>query len=327
MSRNLSLEQRIFSIQTEAEFTAAAIEVFQFQYRNNPVYRAYVDMRIDNPNRIQQIEDIPFLPISFFKSHTITSVSCDSPVVFESSGTSMTTPSKHFVCYPEVYHTASRTFFEQQYGSISDYLILALLPSYLERNNSSLVYMVEQFIRESRYAESGFFLRAEQDFLDIIAHNTDANILCIGVSFALLDVAEKHTIAHPNLIVMETGGMKGRKKELVRADLHTQLQQGFQVSAIHSEYGMTELLSQSYAQKDGIFTHPAWMKILIRDMYDPFSYLPEQQSGGMNIIDLANLYSCSFIETQDIGKKQSSHTFTVEGRIDAADVRGCSLMV
>nr|MDA3882283.1 acyltransferase [Bacteroidales bacterium] len=225
------------------------------------------------------------------------------------------------------YHTASRAFFEQQYGAISDYIVLGLLPSYLERNNSSLVYMVEQFIHESRYAESGFFLRAEQDFLDIIAQNTDAKIFCIGVSFALLDVAEHHTIFHPNLIVMETGGMKGRKKELVRADLHKQLQQGFQVPAIHSEYGMTELLSQSYAQKDGIFTHPAWMKILIRDMYDPFSYLPERQSGGMNIIDLANLYSCSFIETQDIGKKQSSSTFTVEGRIDAADVRGCSLLV
>lgn len=326
-NRELQLEEQIFSIKTPDDFLNCALQVFKFQYSTNSVYKSYVDARKINPNHVDCIQKIPFLPISFFKTHVVTSSRLPVKKTFESSGTTGDIPSKHYVCVPEIYNRASCTMFESLYGKLSEYVIIALLPSYLERENSSLVYMMQQFMSQSNYKESGFFLHAEHEFISVFSQYSHAKILCVGVSFALVDFAQKHSVSHPHTIVMETGGMKGRSREIIREELHNILMPAFGVSSIHSEYGMTELLSQSYAKQNGEFVHPPWMRVLIRDLYDPYAYLPHSVSGGLNIIDLANLYSCSFIETQDIGRKISDTCFTVEGRIDSADIRGCSLMI
>ena len=325
-SREIELEEQIFSIDSPGAFLDCALKVFRYQYSANALYRSFVDARKINPEHIDSVEKIPFLPISFFKTHTVVSSMLPPKFVFESSGTTGM-QSKHYVCVPEMYYRASQQMFESIYGDVSEYLIIALLPSYLERENSSLVHMVQQFIAKSKYKESGFFLNAEGRFLSLFSKYPHAKILCIGVSFALVDFAQNNSVSHPHLVVMETGGMKGRSKEIIRAELHQILMPAFGVSAIHSEYGMTELLSQSYAVKSGEFMYPPWVKVIIRDLYDPYSLLPKDVSGGINIIDLANLYSCAFIETQDIGRKISDTHFTVEGRIDSSDIRGCSLMI
>jgi len=325
--RNSGLENKIFTINTQSDFDECAIDVFQFQYENNSVYRNYVNALGRKPSSIKEYIQIPFLPIQFFKSHKVI---CDNCVVereFESSGTTSLNTSRHFVASIELYEKSYMAAFKKEYGEPSDYIILALLPSYIERNNSSLINMVQGLIKESKNKQSGFFLNNHKELVSIINANQNHKILLIGVSFALLDLVEQFSICHQNITVMETGGMKGRRKEITRGELHETISKSFNNAIVHSEYGMTELLSQAYSKSNGVFVSPNWMKVLIRDMYDPFSYMESQKLGGINVIDLANLYSCSFVETQDLGKSFSNNTFSVEGRFDSSQIRGCNLMV
>ncbi|AYN69404.1 acyl transferase [Euzebyella marina] len=321
--------QSIFNIATTEEFESATMETFQFQYQNNEVYRLFCDYLEKSPNIISKIEDIPFLPISFFKTHPIISGIGQAETVFTSSGTTGSQTSKHQVLDLNLYEESFLKGFELFYGDISDYCILALLPSYLERNGSSLIYMVDRLIKESKHEASGFYLK---DLTSLVSNlssleKKSQKTLLIGVSFALLDLVEEYGLSLEHTIVMETGGMKGRRKELIREELHEILTKGFGVRQIHSEYGMTELLSQAYSSGKGIFKTPPWMKILIRDTEDPLSYQTIGKTGGINVIDLANRDSCSFIATQDLGKLHSDGSFEILGRFDHSDVRGCNLMV
>ncbi len=317
----------IFKIQTEKDFEAVALEVFQFQFENNPVYRSYCDLLYKHPADVESTSQIPFLPIEFFKTKKVVSSLSEPQKVFTSSGTTGSQVSKHYVTDLNLYEESFTRTFEHFYGSIDDYVILGLLPSYLERKGSSLIYMVNHFIQKSKFPESGFYLNQ----WDALAEKLNAldqsgkKVLLIGVSFALLDLVEKHQFSLKNTIVMETGGMKGRRKEIIRSELHEILKTGFGVSKIHSEYGMTELFSQAYSTGDGIFNCPPWMKVLVRDTEDPLS-VNNHQTGGINIIDLANLNSCSFIATQDLGKVNANGSFEVLGRFDSSDIRGCNLM-
>jgi phenylacetate-coenzyme A ligase PaaK-like adenylate-forming protein len=331
-------------------FEALALAVFQFQYKHNPIYKQYVNDLGRSPQKVDRLEKIPFLPIEFFKKHTIVSGPSTPSVVFESSGTTGADTSKHYVADLPLYEHLSRQTFESFYGPLTDYHIFALLPSYLERTNSSLVYMVQNFIFHAYSQESGFYLENKAELVANIkkATNSGRKILLLGVSFALLDLAEDTAASAvlknmPNnqLIVMETGGMKGKRKELIREELHGLLCQAFGVSAIHSEYGMTELLSQGYSKADGIFKLPKSMKVLLREINDPFAYLPsfkigtkqpatsqKNKTGGLNIIDLANIDSCSFLETKDLGCFTEDYaSFKIMGRFDNSDVRGCNLLV
>ncbi len=333
-------------------FERLALEVFNFQYETNPVYHAYVRNLNVKPLSVNRIEKIPFLPVEFFKTQKVISGPTNPQLVFESSGTTARTTSRHYVSDLPFYELLSQKIFENFYGPLTDYHIFALLPSYLERNNSSLVYMVRNFIYRSFSQESGFFLNNPEDLLRSIQETSEKSgpkrkILLIGVTFALLDLAENQHYASllrnhsEDLIVMETGGMKGRRKELLREEVHEILTRAFGVEKIHSEYGMTELLSQGYSKGDGIFDLPASMKILLREVNDPFTYLPsfalgdENQnvkyrgkSGGINVIDLANIDSCSFIETKDLGSFSEDYKqFRIMGRFDNSDLRGCNLMV
>jgi hypothetical protein len=275
------------------------------------------------------LEDIPFLPISFFKTKDVVSGVPVIKTIFTSSGTTGGEASKHFVSDLELYERSFRNGFEKFYGPIDAYCILALLPSYLEREGSSLIYMVNDLIKKSGHSSSGFYLNDLNGLRKTLLtlQKQQQQILLIGVSFALLDMVEAQPMDLQNAIIMETGGMKGRRKELIREELHSLLKNGFGVDKIHSEYGMTELLSQAYSKGDGVFETPPWMKVMIRDTEDPFTYLTEGKTGGLNIIDLANVNSCAFIATQDLGKVYLNNTFEVLGRFDHSDIRGCNLMV
>ena len=320
----------IFTISSQEEFSAKALKVFQYQRANNVAYKNYIKaLGIADDFTPSTIQEIPFLPIEFFKSHEIISGNDTPEVTFESSGTTGSSISKHFVTDLSVYETSFLKGFEMHYGNPSDYCILALLPGYLERSNSSLVYMVTQLADKSNHIDSGFYLNNLNRLANTLKELDSKGVktLLIGVSFALLDLIEKRRFNLKNTIVMETGGMKGKRKELVREELHTILKNGFGTTNIHSEYGMTELLSQAYSNDNGLYTCPPWMKVLIRDVNDPLSLLPNGKAGGMNIIDLANINSCSFIATQDLGKTYNDCSFEVIGRFDASDVRGCNLMV
>lgn len=310
-------------------FKDIALKVFKFQFENNPVYRSFCDLLYKHPSDITRVEDIPFLPIQFFKSHKVLSSTSKIQTTFTSSGTTGNTTSKHHICDLGVYEESFRKGFQKSYGNIEDYVILALLPSYLERQGSSLIYMVNDMIINSKHPESGFYLdnRSELKEKLINLDSRGQKVLLIGVSFALLDLVEEHQFQLKNTIVMETGGMKGRRKELVRAELHSILKQGFGVSKIHSEYGMTELLSQAYSKGDGRFECPNWMKILTRDPEDALTLQQHHKTGGINVIDLANINSCSFIATQDLGRIASDGAFEIIGRFDSSDIRGCNLMV
>lgn len=313
---------------TEENFLAKAKEVFQYQLANNSIYKDYCEAIGAIDPIIEKAADFPFLPISFFKSHSISSGNKAVQAQFESSGTTGQESSKHLVQDLSLYQDACRLNFENQYGALEDFTILALLPSYLERSNSSLVYMVQYFMEISKSNQNDFFLYNHDELAKQLRSLAKKNqkTLLIGVSFALLDFAEKYTISNfPNLIIMETGGMKGRKKEMIRPDLHDLLKKAFSVQQIHSEYGMTELLSQAYAKEKGLFSCPNWMNICIRQQDDPFAYCEDGQTGGINIIDLANLHSCSFIQTDDLGRKVGKQ-FEVLGRFDRSEVRGCNLM-
>jgi hypothetical protein len=323
------ITDQVFNIKNEFEFEALALKVFDFQFKNNKIYRSYIQFLGADVKSIKHYQDIPFLPIEFFKSHRIVSSEKDPQEIFTSSGTTGSQQSKHFVIDTKIYIRSFLEGFSRFYGELDNYCVLALLPSYLERNGSSLVYMVNELIRRSEQAESGFYLDNLDELASMIQSEKlrDKKVLLIGVSFALLDLIEKFSIRHPNLIVMETGGMKGRRKELIREELHQQLSNGLGVKSIHSEYGMTELLSQAYSLGDGVFESPPWMKILIRDTNDPLCLLENGRSGGINVIDLANIYSCSFIMTQDLGRKTNEQSFEVLGRFDSSDIRGCNLLV
>lgn len=322
-------QQDIFSIASEESFTEVALKVFKFQFENNPVYRSFCDLLYKHPSDIRCVEDIPFLPIQFFKSHQVLSSTSNIQTTFTSSGTTGSTTSKHHITNLNLYKESFRKGFQQFYGNIEDYVILALLPSYLERQGSSLVYMVNDMITQSKHPESGFYLDNISELREqlISLDSNGQKVLLIGVSFALLDLVEAYKFQLKHTIVMETGGMKGRRKEIIRDELHSILKKGFGVDSIHSEYGMTELLSQAYSKGNGIFKYPNWMKVLTRDPEDALTLQKPQKTGGINIIDLANLNSCSFIATQDLGRVATNNSFEIIGRFDASDVRGCNLMV
>ena len=312
-------------------FTSKAIEVFQFQYEYNPTYKRFVDAVNCKVDKVNKIEDIPFLPISFFKNLKVATTEFLPQVIFESSGTTGTTPSRHFVKDITVYEESFIKGFEKVYGSIKDYCILGLLPSYLERETSSLVYMVKMMMDISAHPDNGFFLYDHKKLAQKLktVENAGQKTLLIGVTYALLDFAQAFPMPLSHTIIMETGGMKGRKKEAVRDEVHSILKNAFGLNDIHSEYGMTELLSQAYATADGLFSPPHWMKVLVREEDDPFkvvAHTSEPKTGLINIIDLANIYSCSFIATDDVGKLYSNGHFQVVGRLDNSDIRGCSLL-
>ena len=323
------MQKAIFNIQTEHDFSKIALQVFKHQFTNNKVYRSFCDLLCVHPSDVKTVEEIPFLPIQFFKTHRILSTKEQPVITFESSGTTGSRTSKHSVTDLSMYKKSYLKGFAHFYGNIEEYAVLALLPNYLERKGSSLVFMVDDLIASSRHVESGFYLHNLEALAKqlIKLDESGQKTLLIGVSFALLDLIELHQFNLKNTIIMETGGMKGRRKELVREELHAVLKSGFGVPQIHSEYGMTELLSQGYSKGNGIFNTPPWMKVLTRDPEDALTINPSGKNGGINIIDLANYNSCSFIATQDLGNVHDNKTFEVIGRFDNSDIRGCNLMV
>lgn len=324
-----TLINKIFSISSGQEFEDMALKLFRFQSRKNKVYKQYIDLLGINPRSVSSLKDIPCLPVSLFKTHKILTSEEPVKMVFKSSRTGAMIPSHHYLTDINLYRTSFLKCFELFYGDPAYYCILALLPSYLEREDSSLVYMAGELIKKSLHPKSGFYL----DDLGKLAANlkeleaSNENTLLLGVSFALIDLSEKQDLALKNTIVMETGGMKGRRKEIIREELHSLLKSGLGMKNIHSEYGMTELLSQAYSKSDGKFDCPPWMKIMIRDSYDPFSYVDAGSKGGVNIIDLANIDSCAFIETSDLGKILPDGRFEILGRFDNSDIRGCNLLI
>ncbi len=319
----------LFSISSQKEFEKTALKVFRHQYEHNQVYQDFCSLLKKDKSNVKAIEEIPFLPIQFFKSHEILSSPNPIQEIFTSSGTTGTLTSKHLVTDLTLYEQSFRKAFSQFYGNIKDYVVLALLPSYLERDGSSLIYMVNDLIEESNHPESGFYLTNYDELIQKLTQldSSGQNVLLIGVTYALLDLVEKQSFQLKNTIIMETGGMKGKRKEIIREELHRILCHGFGVPSIHSEYGMTELLSQAYSLGNGIFECPPWMSVLIRDPEDALTYVDYGKTGGINVIDLANINSCSFIATQDLGKKYPNHSFEVLGRFDSSDIRGCNLMV
>ena len=318
----------IFTISNQKQFDKIALKVFRFQYENNEVYREFCDFLKTDVQKVKSIEQIPFLPIQFFKSHSVVSTTNPIQTTFTSSGTTGMITSKHLVTDVSIYEESYRKGFSQFYGNIEDYAILALLPSYLEREGSSLIHMVDDLIQLSNHPESGFYLHNYDELIAKLLQldQTEQNVILIGVTYALLDLVEKHSFQLENTIIMETGGMKGKRKEMIREELHQQLCNGFGVNTIHSEYGMTELLSQAYSIKEGVFKCPPWMKVMVAEEEDPTA-IKEIGRGVLHIIDLTNIYSCSFIATEDIGEVFEDGSFTVLGRLDASARRGCSLLV
>ncbi len=329
----MDFEKRVFAASSD-NFNELALELFNFQYQNNSVYRQYCDTLKINAGRVDSLKKIPFLPISFFKTHAVKTGQFETNTAFESSGTTQSVSSKHFVKDMAVYKKSFTTCFEKFYGPAADKCILGLLPSYLERKNSSLVLMAEELIQSSSYELSGLYLYDHEKLHRTLIHNELLKIptLLIGVTYALLDYAAVYPMNLRHTIIMETGGMKGRQEELTRQEVHTLLQNQLGVSLVHSEYGMTELLSQAYSKGDGNFHCPGWMKILIREEDDPFQIRcavdaeKKAITGIINIIDLANIHSCSFIATDDIGRLYANESFEVLGRLDSSEIRGCSLM-
>ena len=327
----MKVSKLIFNLATinRENFLAKALEVFHYQAKHNPIYREYIERIACDAKSIDSLEKIPFLPISFFKTHKIITEEQTPQKTFLSSGTTGMERSKHLVADIALYKTAFREGFQHFFGNIQDYTILALLPSYLEQENSSLVYMVADLIEQTKNENSGFYLDNHDDLIQklIKLDEEGKKIVLIGVSYALLDLIEKQKFSLKNTLVMETGGMKGRRKELIKSELHNLLKKGFGVSKIYSEYGMTELLSQAYSLGNLVYQTPPWMKILIREVEDPFTMLPIGKSGGINVIDLANINSCSFIATQDLGTIHPNEKFEILGRFDHSDIRGCNLMI
>jgi phenylacetate-coenzyme A ligase PaaK-like adenylate-forming protein len=329
MKLRTSFVQDIFKIKSPLDFEPLALELFRYQYHNVLVYKRFCDILGRNPERINSLNDIPFLPVDFFRLHRISDQKSRASLVFSSSGTTGSATSFHEVPFPEIYETSFSKGFEYFYGDIGSYCVLALLPSYLERKGSSLVYMANKLIKDSGHSQSGFYL---YDFEKLyhqlqVLKSKKQKTLLLGVTYALLDLAAQYPIDFPEMIIMETGGMKGRRKEMIREEVHDRLKNAFQVTSVHSEYGMTELLSQAYSSGEGIYSCPPWMRVLIREMNDPLCLAGKNQSGGINVIDLANVHSCAFVAIQDIGRLNDENHFEVLGRFDQAQIRGCNLMV
>ena len=329
MMQENEIREKIFHITSEDEFNTLALKVYEYQTAHCSVYKRFQEYLNIDSSLIKNINDIPFLPIQFFKSQHIITNNSEATYTFTSSATTGTIQSRHLVKDISIYEDSFVKAFENFYGSIHDYCILALLPNYYEREGSSLVYMVNYLIEESKQNGSGYFLHQHEMLHELLLKNERENrkTMLIGVSYALLDFLDKYQMQLNNTIIMETGGMKGNRKELLKEQLHEILCKGFSVDSIHSEYGMTELLSQAYSKGNGQFSTPMWMKILIRDIHEPLRIRRDSKSGGINVIDLANLYSCSFIATDDLGKKINQSSFEILGRIDNSDIRGCNLMI
>tara|TARA_B110000967_G_C18867169_1_gene553310 strand:- start:754 stop:1731 length:978 start_codon:yes stop_codon:yes gene_type:complete len=322
-----SFVEEIFNIHSEEEFVKICLQIYELQMDNNPIYSAYsqIILKGEIPKKL---EEIPFLPIEFFKTEQIICVTQKIEEIFLSSGTTGN-QSKHLVSDLSIYENSFQNAFQLFYGDITDYCILSLLPNYREREGSSLIYMVDDLIKRSKHPKSGFYLNNYKEVSETILEleKNGQKTLLIGVSYALLDLAKDYPMKLENTIIMETGGTKGKRKELLKEELHKLLKEAFSLDSIHSEYGMTELLSQSYSEGDNIFKTPPWKKVLIRDVNDPLTILGKNRSGGINIIDLANIYSCPFIATQDLGRLHEDESFSVLGRFDNSDVRGCNLLV
>jgi len=318
---------KVFDIKSEEDFKKICFEIFKYQVDYNPIYSAYCEIILKgkNPNKLT---DIPFLPISFFKEEQIICQGQKIEEIFLSSGTTGK-QSKHLISDLSIYKSSFRKTFELFYADITDYCILSLLPNYREREGSSLIYMVDDFIKNSKHPDSGFYLNDYKKLTQTLIEleNKNQKTILFGVSYALLDLAEQFPQKLSNTIIIETGGTKGNRKEILKEELHESLKSCFKTKTIHSEYGMTELLSQSYSKGNGIFKSPPWKKVLIRDINDPLSFVDNNITGGINIIDLSNIYSCPFIATQDLGKKYNDDSFSIIGRYDNSDVRGCNLLV
>ncbi|NML71934.1 acyl transferase [Chryseobacterium sp. RP-3-3] len=325
--------ENIFSIQTEQDFLDASLAAFHYQYEHVEIYRKFVDYLKINPDEVNTVTKIPFLPIEMFKNHQILDKNTKTDLFFQSSGTTQMNLSKHYIADPDLYEQSIYKSFEQFIGKPEDFIFLGLLPSYLEKQNSSLIYMVDYLMKRSAKPENGYFLYNHAELFELLNNLKDKKVILFGVSFALLDFLDSveslnFSIAESqNLTVIETGGMKGRKEEMTKDELLKILQSGFKTEKIYSEYSMTELLSQAYSLGNNEYQCPNWMKILVRNAEDPFSYEQEGRTGAVNIIDLANIHSCCFIATQDLGKTLSGGKFQVLGRIDHSDIRGCSLLV
>ncbi|AZA90770.1 Acyl-protein synthetase, LuxE [Chryseobacterium nakagawai] len=324
----------IFNIQTEQDFLNASLKTFRYQYENVEIYRKFVDFLNISPDEVDDLSKIPFLPIEMFKNHQILDRNVTTDLFFQSSGTTQMNLSKHFIANTNLYEESIYKSFEKFIGKPEDFIFLGLLPSYLERQNSSLIYMVDYLMKKSEKPENGYFLYNHSDLFNLLNQLQDKKVILFGVSFALLDFldychserSEESLKVLENLIVIETGGMKGRKQEMTKDELLKILQEGFKTDKIYSEYSMTELLSQAYSLGNNEYQCPNWMRIKIRNAEDPLSYEKEGRTGAINIIDLANTHSCSFIATQDLGKIIGDK-FQVLGRIDHSDIRGCSLLV
>lgn len=325
--------ENIFSIQTEQDFLNASLAAFHYQYEHVEIYRKFVNYLKINPDEVNTLTKIPFLPIEMFKNHQILDKKPKTDLFFQSSGTTQMNLSKHFIADPGLYEESIYKSFEQFIGKPEDFIFLGLLPSYLEKQNSSLIYMVDYLMKKSAKPENGYFLYNHSDLFELLNNLKDKKVILFGVSFALLDFLDSveslnlSVNGSQNLTVIETGGMKGRKEEMTKDELLKILQNGFKTEKIYSEYSMTELLSQAYSLGNNEYKCPNWMRILVRNAEDPFSYEQEGRTGAVNIIDLANIHSCCFIATQDLGKKLPGDTFQVLGRIDHSDIRGCSLLV
>jgi long-chain-fatty-acid--luciferin-component ligase len=327
--------RNIFEIKTEEDFEEACLSIFNYQYENIDIYHQFVDYLNINPKKISKITEIPFLPIEMFKHHTILDRNRQTDAYFQSSGTTnIQTLSRHWIADFELYQQSILHCFQQFIGHPKDYIFLGLLPNYLERQNSSLIYMVDFLMNKSSQKENGYFLYNHPELLELLKNLNNRKIILFGVSFALLDFINFceanggfYSAQNSNLIIIETGGMKGRKEEMTKDELLKILRNGFLTDKIYSEYSMTELLSQAYSLGNNIYQSPNWLRIMIRNLEDPFSYVEKGKTGAVNIIDLANRYSCSFIATQDLGKSFDNHQFQILGRIDHSDIRGCSLLV
>lgn len=314
---------------SQATFDEVALAVFRYQAENNALYQQFIKLLGISPNSITNVKQIPFLPITFFKHHLIKTQDWKTATIFRSSGTTLQFPAQHHIRSLGWYKKLAIATFESKYGSLKNYVVVGLLPSYLEQGASSLVYMVEQFIQASQQQESGFFLHDFDRLAQTLqeCEKQQKKVLLIGVTYALLDFAAAYPMPLKHTIVMETGGMKGRREEMTKTAIHQVLKDAFQLRYIHSEYGMTELLSQAYSSGNGLFEAAPTMQVLIREATDPFHYVPFGKSGGINVIDLANIDSCSFIATDDLGRSYANGQFEVLGRLSAADLRGCNLMI
>lgn len=325
--------KNIFDIKTEQDFLTASLETFRYQYDHVEVYRKFVDYLKINVEQVDSLAKIPFLPIEMFKNHQILDKNVSSNLYFQSSGTTQMNLSKHHIADQSIYQESIYKSFEQFIGKPEDFIFLGLLPSYLEKQNSSLIYMVDYLMQKSAKPENGYFLYNHEDLFQLLNTLKDKKVILFGVSFALLDFLDycnsnsKTLKSSDSLTIIETGGMKGRKEEMTKDELLKILQEGFKTDTIYSEYSMTELLSQAYSLGENIYECPNWMRILVRNAEDPFNYEKEGRTGAINIIDLANVHSCSFIATQDLGKTLPEGKFQVLGRIDHSDIRGCSLLV